>query len=87
MIPDRIERRARWVLDSIGATELGFGDDAPYDAAAWEQVARGERPVGDEVADAFFNLARVEELNAPRDQHGRFGALTAHRRNVRSAST
>ena len=74
MIPPEIERRARWVLDSIGATELGFGDDVPYDVAAWEQVARGERPVGDELADAFFHLARVEELNAPRDEHGRFRA-------------
>ena len=74
MIPAEIERRARWVLDSIGATEIGFGDDVPYDAAAWEQVARGERPPGDEIADAFFHLARVEELNPPRDEHGRFRA-------------
>ena len=74
MIPAEVERRARWVLDSIGATELGFGDDVPYDAAAWEQVARGERPAGDDLADAFFHLARVEELNAPRDEHGRFRA-------------
>ena len=44
MIPAVVERRARWVLDSIGATELGFGDDLPYDAAAWEQIDRGERP-------------------------------------------
>jgi hypothetical protein len=74
VIPDRIERRARWVLDSIGATETGFGDDVPYDAAAWEQVERGERPVGDELADAFFHLARVEERTGPRDEHGRFRA-------------
>ncbi len=74
MIPANVERRARWVLDSIGATELGFGDDLPYDAAAWEQVERGERPAGDELADAFFHLARVEERNAPRDEHGRFRA-------------
>ena len=25
-----VERRARWVLDSIGAREVGFGDDVPY---------------------------------------------------------
>jgi hypothetical protein len=74
MIPAVVERRARWVLDSIGATELGFGDDLPYDAAAWEQVDRGERPVGDELADGFFHLARVEERNGPRDEHGRFRA-------------
>jgi hypothetical protein len=74
VIPDRIERRARWVLDSIGATETGFGDDVPYDAAAWGQVERGERPIGDELADAFFHLARVEERTGPRDEHGRFRA-------------
>ena len=74
MIPAVVERRARWVLDSIGATELGFGDDLPYDAAAWEQIDRGERPVGDELADGFFHLARVEERDGPRDEHGRFRA-------------
>ena len=46
MIPASIERRARWVLDSIGATDVGFGDDVPYDADAWERVERGERPRG-----------------------------------------
>ena len=40
MIPDRVERRARWVLDSIGAGELGFGDDLPYRAEAWEAMGR-----------------------------------------------
>jgi hypothetical protein len=72
VIPDRIERRARWVLDSIGATDLGFGDDLPYRAGAWEQLDRGERPEGDELAEAFFHLARVEERTGPRDEHGRF---------------
>jgi hypothetical protein len=74
VIPAAIERRARWVLDSIGATELGFGDDVPYNAAAWEQVDRGERPDGDDLAEGFFHLARVEERNGPRDEHGRFRA-------------
>jgi len=74
VIPAAVERRARWVLDSIGATELGFGDDVPYSASAWEQVERGERPVGDDVAEGFFHLARVEERNGPRDEHGRFRA-------------
>ena len=73
MIPAAVERRARWVLDSIGATELGFGDDVPYDAHAWEQVERGELPA-DELAAGFFHLARMEERNAPRDEHGRFRA-------------
>jgi hypothetical protein len=73
VIPAAVERRARWVLDSIGATELGFGDDVPYDAHAWEQVERGELP-DDELAAGFFHLARVEERGAPRDEHGRFRA-------------
>jgi hypothetical protein len=72
LIPGEVERRARWVLDSIGATELGFGDDVPYRADAWEAVARGERPTGDDLAEAFFHLARVEERDGPRDEHGRF---------------
>jgi hypothetical protein len=74
VIPEHIERRARWVLDSIGATELGFGDDLPYRAGAWEEVDRGERPTGDDVAEGFFHLARVEERAGPRDEHGRFRA-------------
>jgi len=73
VIPAEIERRARWVLDSIGATEIGFGDDVPYDEAAWEQVDQGELP-DDDLAAGFFHLARVEEWNGPRDEHGRFRA-------------
>jgi hypothetical protein len=74
VIPGQVERRARWVLDSIGATELGFGDDVPYSARAWEQVDRGELPVDDDVAAGFYHLARVEERDGPRDEHGRFRA-------------
>jgi len=74
VIPATVERRARWVLDSIGATELGFGDDVRYNASAWEQVDRGERPDGDDIAEGFFHLARVEERNGLRDEHGRFRA-------------
>ena len=74
MIPPGVERRARWVLDTVGATELGFGDDVPYRAAAWDAVERGERPQDDDLAEAFFHLARVEERNGPRDEHGRFRA-------------
>jgi len=76
VIPAQIERRARWVLDTIGATELEFGEEVPYSAQAWEDVARGKRPEGDDlaaaVAGAFFDLARVEELDGRRDEHGRF---------------
>jgi hypothetical protein len=72
MPPASVERRARWVLDTIGAGELGFGDDVPYKEGAWEQVERGERPQGDSLAEAFFHLARVEERKGSRDEHGRF---------------
>jgi hypothetical protein len=74
VIPPEVERRARWVLDTIGATELGFGDDVLYDERAWEQVAQGVKPEGDDVAAAFFHLARLEERGGPRDAHGRFPA-------------
>jgi hypothetical protein len=74
VIPERIERRARWVLDSIGAKDVGFGDDVAYDSDAWEQVERGERPGSDQLAEAFFHLARVEESTGRRDEHGRFRA-------------
>jgi hypothetical protein len=74
VIPPEVERRARWVLDSVGAFDVGFGDDVPYRAAAWEQVDRGELPAGDDVAEGFFHLARVEERGGSRDEHGRFRA-------------
>lgn len=74
MIPASVERRARWVLDSIGAREVGFGDDVPYRAEAWERLEHGERPGDDGLADAFFHLARLEERRGARDEHGRFPA-------------
>jgi hypothetical protein len=74
VIPPTVERRARWVLDSIGARDVGFGDDLPHNPSAWEQVERGERPENDDLAEGFFHLARVEERNGPRDEHGRFRA-------------
>jgi hypothetical protein len=77
VIPAAVERRARWVLDSIGARDLGFGDDLPYRAEAWEQVERGERPAEGDLAEAFFHLARVEERDGPRDEHGRFRAASS----------
>jgi hypothetical protein len=77
VIPERVERRARWVLDTIGARDLGFGDDVSYRAEAWEQVERGKRPVDDDLAEAFFHLARVEERNGTRDEHDRFQAASS----------
>ena len=62
------------MLDSIGATDVGFGDDVPYNAHAWEQVDSGRLPVDDDVAAGFFHLARVEERDGPHDEHGRFRA-------------
>jgi peptidoglycan/xylan/chitin deacetylase (PgdA/CDA1 family) len=76
VIPDTVERRARWVLDSIGATDVGFGDDVPYVESAWEQLEQGLRPE-DGIARAFFDLARLEERDAVRDVHGRFSARAA----------
>jgi peptidoglycan/xylan/chitin deacetylase (PgdA/CDA1 family) len=75
MIPQQVERRARWVLDSIGARDVAIGDGVPYRPDAWGAIERGERPEGDAVAEAFYDLARIEELGAPLDEHGRFGAL------------
>jgi hypothetical protein len=76
VIPEAVERRARWVLDSIGARDVGFGDDVRYDAEAWAQVDRGEVPA-DPLAQAFFHLARVEERNGARDEHDRFRAASS----------
>jgi hypothetical protein len=65
------------VLDTLGGGHLELGRHLAYDAQAWERVRRGERPSGDELADAFFHLARIEELDAPRDEHGRFAAAAS----------
>ncbi len=76
-IVERDERRARWVLDTVGAAGLRLGDDVPYRPDAWEAVERGELPEGDELAASFFHLARVEERGAARDRHGRFLASSS----------
>jgi peptidoglycan/xylan/chitin deacetylase (PgdA/CDA1 family) len=76
-IPERVERRARWVLDTIGSADLRLGEDLPYRPEAWDQAERGELPQGDELAAAFFHLARIEEISAPRDRHGRFFASSS----------
>jgi hypothetical protein len=77
VIPDQVERRARWVLDAIGAHDLAIGDGVAYQPDAWGAIERGERPDGDLVAEAFYDLARVEELVAPEDEHGRFSAASS----------
>ena len=69
-----VEARARWVLDAVGGRELGFGDDVPYVEPEWEQVDAGVRPTAAGVAQAFYDLSRLEERDAPRDRHGRFPA-------------
>jgi peptidoglycan/xylan/chitin deacetylase (PgdA/CDA1 family) len=76
-IPEGVERRSRWVLDTLGGSDLRLGDDLPFRPEAWEQVERGELPEGDELAAAFFHLARIEEIGAPRDRHGRFFASSS----------
>jgi peptidoglycan/xylan/chitin deacetylase (PgdA/CDA1 family) len=70
VIPAAVERRARWVLDSIGAKEVGLGDDVGYDERGWQQIEQGVRP-DDLLALAFFELARLEERDGARDAHGR----------------
>lgn len=76
-IVERDARRARWVLEMVGAPDLRLGEDLPYRAEAWEAAARGELPAGDELAAGFFHLARIEERGAGRDRHGRFLAASS----------
>jgi hypothetical protein len=76
-VPERVERRARWVLDTLGARGLVYGADLPYRAEAWESVERGTRPEGDAIAEAFFHLARVEEIGGVRDDRNRFPAAAS----------
>ncbi len=61
------------MLDTLGAGSLGIGD-LPYSETAWRDVDAGRRPQGNDLAEAFFHLARIEERNGPRDEHGRFPA-------------
>jgi hypothetical protein len=76
-IPERVERRACWVLETLGASDVRLGEDVPYRPEAWEAVDRGELPQGDGIAAAFFHLSRAEERGAPRDPHGRFFASSS----------
>ncbi len=76
-ISERDERRARWVLEMVGVPGLRLGEDVAYRPEAWEAVERGELPAGDELAAAFFHLARVEERGAEVDRHGRFLAASS----------
>lgn len=66
--------RARWVLDTLGGRDLALGGDLPYVPEAWESVERGELPEDDAIAEAFFHLARVEEIRGARDERNRFPA-------------
>src|ERR1044072_9231358 len=76
-IPERVERRARWILDTLGGSDVQLGTDLPIRPEAWEQVERGELPQGDALGEAFFHLARIEERGAPRDRHARFLASSS----------
>lgn len=76
-IAERDERRARWVLEMVGAHEIRLGEDVAYRPEAWEAVEQGELPAGDDLAAGFFHLARVEERGAERDRHGRFLACSS----------
>jgi hypothetical protein len=72
--PGDAEGRIRWVLDTLGAGGLHLADDVPLDEEAWARVERGQRPEGDELAEAFGHLAWLEELGVARERHGRFPA-------------
>jgi hypothetical protein len=76
-VPERVERRARWVLDTLGGRDLSLGDNLPYVPEAWASVERGELPTGDWLAAAFFHLARVEEIGGARDDRNRFPAAAS----------
>src|SRR5256885_5309772 len=76
-ISKRVEGRARWVPDMLGAGHLRRARDVPCRPEAWDQVEGGELPQGDDRAAAFFHLARIEERDAPRDLHGRFFASSS----------
>src|SRR3954469_5458063 len=76
-IAERDERRARWVLDMVGAPGMARATPLRSRPEAWDAVERGELPAGDELAAGFFHLARVEERGAERDRHGRFLAASS----------
>lgn len=80
MSPADIDRRIRWVLDTLGAGGLHLADSVPPDEEAWARVERGERPRTDELAEAFWHLSRMEERGASQDLYGRFlGAASSLR--------
>src|SRR3954469_20001704 len=76
-IAERDERRARWVLDMVGASGLRLGEDVPYGPEAWEGGGRGGVPHGDELGGGFSPLARGEEGGGEHDRHGRFLAASS----------
>src|SRR3954469_21561326 len=76
-IAERDERRARWVLDMVGASGLRLGEDVPYGPEAWAGVERGGRPHGDELAAGFFPPARGEEGGGEQDRQGGFLAASS----------
>lgn len=65
------------MLDTVGGRDLELGVDLPYDGSAWEHLDRRECPAGDDLAEAFYHLARIEELDGSRDEHGRFAAVSS----------
>ena len=75
--PAAIERRARWVLDTIGATDVGFGDDVPYDAAPGSRssAGSGRRATTSPRRSSIWRASRSR--TGPRDEHGRFPAAAS----------
>ena len=71
-IPERVERRARWVLETLGAPHLRLGVDVPYRAEAWEAVDQGELPRGGEIGNelaAGFDFSTFGRAPAHFDPH------------------
>ena len=64
LIPENVERRPRWVLDTVGGRGLVLGERATCRTTRrpGNRSSAASVPTGDDLAEAFFHLARVEEL-------------------------
>ena len=83
----RVVKAALALIPPRASSDAPAGSSTPSAPAIWASATvpyRGdglagtstpdERPDGDDLAEAFFHFARVEERAGPRDDHGRFPA-------------
>src|SRR5438128_306717 len=77
-ISERVEGRARWVLETLGAGHLRLARDLPFRPEAWDQVDRGELPQGDDLAAAFFHLARIVAEEREHGSRSTFFVMAGH---------